>query len=420
MSTAGAKGFLIGALTVSSLWAMHHFWQFKRKRKPHAPASRIANSDNSQHQQQQLLLDATDLDLRLLRKAEAVIQSRATGITVVVERCTNDWNYSAILRTVEALGILNVWIIDPPLSELVPTENNNDTNNTDNTATHAHNKHATPQEMENRRAHHLFAQNAQNWLVIRNFATTQDCIGALKESNHTIWATDLSQEAVPLTRECLADFNVFPNKLALVFGTEAVGVSQSILDAADLRVYLPLVGFADSLNLSVATALAVYAVLMFEPRYRGHSTNDERQQLRQAWYTKLAEQRLLTPKQKRLRRKLKAMLDNCDRIQAKVEGGHAIHMEQQKKLDERDNLKQQLVVLENELSCAQGTVQEWIQNPPEPLTDLRRADPHRITFAGKGTKALHKEHWKDMAHTRYYEPVANGTNMLFRDRIKLV
>ena len=47
---------------------------------------------------------------------------------------------------------------------------------------------------------------------------------------------------------------VIPAKLAIAFGTELRGATPELLAAADRRVYLPLHGFADSLNLSVATA----------------------------------------------------------------------------------------------------------------------------------------------------------------------
>eukprot|EP00978_Attheya_sp_CCMP212_P036472 scaffold165628_cov95-Attheya_sp.AAC.1 len=51
---------------------------------------------------------------------------------------------------------------------------------------------------------------------------------------------------------------VIPPKLVIVFGTEAVGCTSEMLNAADKHVYLLLRGFADSLNLSVATALVVH------------------------------------------------------------------------------------------------------------------------------------------------------------------
>jgi tRNA C32,U32 (ribose-2'-O)-methylase TrmJ len=52
-----------------------------------------------------------------------------------------------------------------------------------------------------------------------------------------------------------------PGRLAIVMGTESTGVSPELLAAADRRIYLPMRGFADSLNLSVAAALVLQKVL---------------------------------------------------------------------------------------------------------------------------------------------------------------
>ena len=67
-------------------------------------------SVNRQRQRQllakeEVVMDNPNLDQRMLRKAEGALQKRTSRITIVVERCTNDFNYSAILRTAEALGI---------------------------------------------------------------------------------------------------------------------------------------------------------------------------------------------------------------------------------------------------------------------------------------------------------------------------
>ncbi|HRQ40902.1 MAG TPA: RNA methyltransferase [Chloroflexota bacterium] len=51
------------------------------------------------------------------------------------------------------------------------------------------------------------------------------------------------------------------NPVALVMGSEATGLSQTWLDAADTRLLIPMVGQIDSLNLSVSTALLLYEVV---------------------------------------------------------------------------------------------------------------------------------------------------------------
>ena len=131
-------------------------------------------------------------------------------------------------------------------------------------------------EVEDRALHHLFAQRATEWLTVHEFDTTQECVDHLKNDlGYTLWVTDLSQVAVRLESSNSQLFSSssnndndgrskrLPDKLAIVFGTEAVGCTTQMLNAADLRVYLPLRGFADSLNLSVATALVVHQVRIY-------------------------------------------------------------------------------------------------------------------------------------------------------------
>ena len=51
---------------------------------------------------------------RLLRKCETVLSKRTDQIMVVVERSVDTHNYSAIIRTAEALGIQHLWVVSPP------------------------------------------------------------------------------------------------------------------------------------------------------------------------------------------------------------------------------------------------------------------------------------------------------------------
>ena len=61
-----------------------------------------------------------------------------------------------------------------------------------------------------------------------------------------------------------------------------------MLQAADRRLYHPMYGFADSLNLNVASALTLQYLLLKFPHVRGQLEPEERQTLRETWYTKLA------------------------------------------------------------------------------------------------------------------------------------
>mmetsp|Transcript_25640 Transcript_25640/g.41170 ORF Transcript_25640/g.41170 Transcript_25640/m.41170 type:complete len:178 (-) Transcript_25640:304-837(-) len=123
------------------------------------------------------------------------------------------------------------------------------------------------------------------WLTVRHFKSTQDAITAVREDGRKLWVTDLSQEAKAL------DYNSsikVPARFALVIGRETDGVSEEMLKAADLRVYLPMHGFADSLNLSVATALVIQKLFIMAPEMVGDFPASTKKRLRKKWYNQVA------------------------------------------------------------------------------------------------------------------------------------
>eukprot|EP00339_Tiarina_fusa_P013759 CAMPEP_0117077758 /NCGR_PEP_ID=MMETSP0472-20121206/54808_1 /TAXON_ID=693140 ORGANISM="Tiarina fusus, Strain LIS" /NCGR_SAMPLE_ID=MMETSP0472 /ASSEMBLY_ACC=CAM_ASM_000603 /LENGTH=431 /DNA_ID=CAMNT_0004804187 /DNA_START=89 /DNA_END=1384 /DNA_ORIENTATION=+ len=406
--------FVLGATTALSLVylqnKLHHEGKGESKstKKPSSTTRRAVPPPSSNNENtttttnNTTIMDAPDLDQRMLRKAEAVIQWRTTRLILVIERCTNDHNYSAILRTAEALGIQLIYMIDPPDIE--------------EDVAHAKTQKqqylidkATPEELEQRRQHHFFARNAQEWLTIRDFETT--------EEGYDLWVTDLSQQA-----ECLTVTTPkVPDKVALVMGTEAVGCSQYMLDIADKRVYLPLRGFADSLNLSVATALVIHHLFVMDPTLIGGITEDEKHALRMDWYAKLCQQRLLTNSQKKLRQKLMLNIQKCQMITERMGNNKEYFLQpsEKKKLNELPNYETQLAELNALLDPVkvQAAVDEWVRNPPPPLTDVRRADLHRICYVGKNTKTKHQDHWKDMVATSDQQSMHGQTSSTFRDKV---
>lgn len=371
------------------------------------------------------LMDAPDLDHRLFRKAEAVIRWRTSRLILVVERCTNDHNYSAILRTAEALGIQTVYMIDPP--EIVDGAEGDSESLT--TITQQQGPNRTPQEIQQRRLHHLFAQNATDWLDVKDFATSEECVAEVRKSGYQLWVTDLSQEAEALDFPDVAARNTLsstssplPPKIALVMGTEAVGASQYILSQADKRVYLPLRGFADSLNLSVATALVLHHLFCLDPSLVGAMSEEERTHLRRTWYTKLCQQRILTSSQKKTRTRLLGHIRKCQNIYERTlrDPNTPLYPSEQKKLNKWPEYQKELDDLEALLDATrvEAAVQEWVTNPPEPLSDLRRADTHRVCYVGKNTKLKHKDHWKDMVATSNVGSIHMATATTVRERLQ--
>eukprot|EP00566_Odontella_aurita_P022736 CAMPEP_0113572066 /NCGR_PEP_ID=MMETSP0015_2-20120614/25895_1 /TAXON_ID=2838 /ORGANISM="Odontella" /LENGTH=129 /DNA_ID=CAMNT_0000475071 /DNA_START=52 /DNA_END=438 /DNA_ORIENTATION=+ /assembly_acc=CAM_ASM_000160 len=112
-STAQLRPFLAGAAAAYASVVLLRLAKSrleKRGRSSAPPPTAVAR----QLQQQERLMDSPTLDLRMIRKAEGAIRLRTSRLAIVIERCTNDHNYSAILRTAEALGVHRVYIVAPP------------------------------------------------------------------------------------------------------------------------------------------------------------------------------------------------------------------------------------------------------------------------------------------------------------------
>lgn len=108
-------------------------------------------------------------------------------------------------------------------------------------------------------------------------------IQALKDDGREIWAADVAKDAEELT----SSGPPLPARLAIVIGREADGVSPAMLRACHRKVYLPMHGFTESFNLSVATALLLQRLFDICPSARGEMDEVERRGLRLQWFEHL-------------------------------------------------------------------------------------------------------------------------------------
>jgi tRNA (guanosine-2'-O-)-methyltransferase len=110
------------------------------------------------------------------------------------------------------------------------------------------------EERNTKRIDREIAMGAQKWVDLNRFKTVADCIIDLKQKNYQIVAT------TPHANGCeLHDFDV-TKKSCFFFGRETEGLSQEVLDAADCYLKIPMVGFTESLNISVSAAIILQHV----------------------------------------------------------------------------------------------------------------------------------------------------------------
>lgn len=181
---------------------------------------------------------------------ETVLEQRTENVCVVLEGLVDYGNVSAVMRSAEAFGIQRVHTIDTA-------------------AKYKRSKRTT--------------QGADKWLDRHRWESTQECLSKLADDGYRIVVADVSPDG---TRLSDADLTA---RCALVFGNELEGLTDVARSHADETVSVPMMGFTESFNISVAASLFMYEA--FDQRRRQHGSNGDlpplvKDRIRAVWYAK--------------------------------------------------------------------------------------------------------------------------------------
>ncbi|TXD47807.1 MULTISPECIES: TrmH family RNA methyltransferase [unclassified Polaribacter] len=154
-----------------------------------------------------------------------VLAQRTKHFTVVLEDIYQPHNASAVVRTCDIFGVQDLHVIE--------------------------NKYVN-------RVSKYVAKGSQKWITSSRYNAdgdnTETCLSSLKKKGYQIIAT------TPHTDSCLLqDFDI-NKKTAFILGAEAEGISETVKSQADGFLKIPMVGFTESLNISVAAAIILQEV----------------------------------------------------------------------------------------------------------------------------------------------------------------
>jgi len=152
-------------------------------------------------------------------RLDAVLARRQPDLTVFAENLHKPRNFSAMVRTCDAVGINEMHVL--------PGED-------------AH------------RTHWKTSQGAEKWISIRIHASISEACCQLKSSGFRLVAAHLGDTVIDYR-----DVD-YTQATALVFGTELFGVSDEVLTYVDQQIRIPMMGVSQSLNVSVACAVVLY------------------------------------------------------------------------------------------------------------------------------------------------------------------
>ncbi len=150
---------------------------------------------------------------------------RTRHVTAVVENSLGPHNASAVVRTCDLVGVQHMHVIE---------------------------------DQGTFRPNDEIALGAGKWVDVHRHGGAHaraDCLAALRAAGYRVVATSPRADGhtpatVPIDRP-----------LAFCFGTEQHGLSDALIDAADMHLRIPMYGFTESFNLSVSVAIVLHTVM---------------------------------------------------------------------------------------------------------------------------------------------------------------
>ncbi len=175
-----------------------------------------------------------------------VLSKRTNHFTIAIEDVFQLHNTSAVMRSCEVFGIQQLNVIEERYTKSIDKE---------------------------------IAMGAQKWVDVNRFDSISSCIYDLKNKGYQIIAT------TPHENDYLLDDFDISKPSALFFGTERDGLSDEILQQANGFLKIPMVGFTESLNISVSAAIIIQNIMsrLHKSDIKWQLTEDEILEKRLIW-----------------------------------------------------------------------------------------------------------------------------------------
>lgn len=162
---------------------------------------------------------------RRMRRIECVLRRRQPTLAVVLEDVHDPHNASAVLRSCDAVGVLDVHLV------------------------YVHDQ--SPTKAFNRTT----SASAAKWIRTHVHESIEACYSQLRHGGFTIYAAALRDDSCDVYTLDLT------SPTALVFGNEQRGVTAAAAELADGTMTIPMQGMVESLNISVACAVSLYEAM---------------------------------------------------------------------------------------------------------------------------------------------------------------
>jgi len=159
---------------------------------------------------------------RRLERMKEVLENRTEQVTLVLDQVHHEHNISAVLRSADAFGIQNIHLIG-----------------------------------QGGKFSSGITQGADRWLSLYRHQTAEESISALRKENYKLVIVEPAEKESQL-KSYPIEALPFEEKLALIFGSEKQGIGEVFRSSADMATHVPMHGFVESFNISVAAAICMF------------------------------------------------------------------------------------------------------------------------------------------------------------------
>src|SRR4051812_14540130 len=190
------------------------------------------------------------------RRADEIKPFRCKNPIAVIENPTDVKNIGTVIRNVNALGVEKVYVVDPRQS--LP----------DNW-----------QDLRERKSVSKTSVSAVKWTFVKRFNSTEECFDHLERKGFKSIVTSPHVKGKTCIFLHEGDYTVH-SKLAVWFGSEAVGISDVAVERSEMCVSIPMFGMIESLNLGTSSGIVLYEVARqrreYQSRFRLRKRRGER------------------------------------------------------------------------------------------------------------------------------------------------
>ena len=190
------------------------------------------------------------------KRADEIKPFRCKNLIAVLECPSDVQNIGTVIRNVNALGVEKVYVVDPR-------------------------RHLSDdwQELRERKSLSKTSVSAVKWTFVKRFDSTDECFEHLERNGFksVVTSPHIKGKTNVLLHE--GDFAAY-TKLAVWFGSEAIGISDAAVERSEMCVNIPMFGMIESLNLGTSSGIVLYEVTKqrreYQSKYRLRKKRGER------------------------------------------------------------------------------------------------------------------------------------------------